>query len=94
MKYRKKPVEIEARQWDGFEDTAKELIEWMRENGTNAFYQPPGNWNTDMPMPVIIIETLEGPMETKPFNYIIEGVKKEYYPCDSDIFDMTYERSE
>lgn len=39
----------------------------------------------------ISIETLEGDMKANPGDWIIKGVKGEYYPCKPDIFAMTYE---
>lgn len=83
-KFRKKPVVIEAIQWKGnnhFE--AREFmgfeelktILWSAENKTDA----------------VLIDTLEGQMMVKPFDWIIKGVKGEFYPCKPDIFAETYE---
>lgn len=82
MKYRKKPVEIEAIQFiidhpqlDELRDFAGDHInyEWLNE----------GN---------IYIETLEGDMRADEGDYIIKGVKGEFYPCKPDIFELTYEK--
>ena len=43
---------------------------------------------------VCIIETLEGEMRADPFDWIIKGVKGEFYPCKPDIFAATYEAVE
>lgn len=79
MKYRKKPVVIEAIQWTG-----KNLVEVMKFTGSteanNDFLE---NW--------LEIATLEGNMRAMPGDYIIKGVKGEVYPCKPDIFEMTYE---
>ncbi len=39
----------------------------------------------------VYVRTLEGVMEVKPYSWIIKGVKGELYPCDDEIFKMTYE---
>lgn len=40
---------------------------------------------------MVAIPTLEGIMRCKPGNYVIKGVKGEFYPCDKEIFEQTYE---
>lgn len=40
----------------------------------------------------IFIETLEGTMKADVGDWIIKGVKGEYYPCKPDVFNMTYEK--
>jgi len=75
--YRKLPVIIQAVQYDGHN-----LIEIM------AFVNGPvvieaGN--------DIFINTLEGRMHVSEGDYIIKGVKGEFYPCKPDIFEGTYE---
>lgn len=40
----------------------------------------------------VFIETLEGTMKADVGDWIIKGVKGEYYPCKPDVFDMTYEK--
>lgn len=78
-KYRKKPVVIEAVQWDGKNET--ELVLFMgkmfKKNPINCYE--------------IEIPTLEGLMIAKLGNYIIKGVNGEFYPCREDIFNKTYE---
>jgi hypothetical protein len=86
MRYRKKPVVIEAVQYDGnfrcldifsINDVGKFII------GTD-----------DAGNPCLKIPTLEGVMIASKGDYIIRGIKGEYYPCKPDIFEMTYERDE
>lgn len=76
--FRKKPVVIEARQYDG--TNLFELGKWM---GLGVFQE---TFDGNMP-----IETLEGTMEAAPGDWIIRGVKGEFYPCKPDIFAATYE---
>lgn len=80
MKFRKKPVVIEAVQWDVTLD-AESAIEAM---GCRVVVR------SDNP-DCIIIETLEGNMQANPWDWIIKGVKGEFYPCNPDIFEATYE---
>lgn len=78
MKYRKKPVEIEAIQWLG--NNIEEVIEFCEGQ---AHYTC-----------CLEIDTLEGKMRAVPGNFIVRGVKGEYYPCRGDIFEETYEAIE
>jgi len=39
----------------------------------------------------LIVATLEGPLRAAPNDWIIKGVKGEFYPCKPDIFAQTYE---
>lgn len=87
MKYRKKPVVIEAIQ---FEDTAERIWEIYEFMGTKDFRV---NY-ADKDNPFIPIETLEGTMKANVGDYIIKGVNGEFYPCKPDIFEKTYEKVE
>jgi hypothetical protein len=78
-KYRKKPVVIEAVEWTG--SNFVEIEEFI----SKAFFK----YAIDG---ALLIETLEGLMAAKVGDYIIKGVKGEFYPCKPDIFEETYER--
>ncbi len=86
MKYRKKPVVIEAVQFKDDPDTLVEISELMQSNLIVSYENPD--------KPVIKIETLEGTMEASVGDYIIRGVNGEIYPCKPDIFAKTYEVAE
>ena len=79
MKYKKKPVIIEALQWNKNES---EFVETFGKDIYNhlVFTQDE-----------ISIETLEGVMNASLGDYIIRGIRGEYYPCKPDIFEQTYE---
>ncbi len=82
MKFRKKPVVIEAVQFrSGMQDgaLAADVVEGR------VRYTEAGT---------MLIETLEGVMEAKPGDWVIRGVKGELYPCKPDIFSATYEPAE
>lgn len=77
MRYRKKPVVIEAIRWDGTNAEAMLAI------GLDVFCNAPGS--------ALIIPTLEGNMRADIGDWIIRGVKGELYPRKPDIFEATYE---
>ena len=76
MKYRKKPVEIDAIQWTG--DNKLEIFDFCNMS-----------YITDQELR---IQTLEGSMIASVGDYIIKGVMGEFYPCKPDIFELTYEK--
>ena len=83
MKYRKKPVEIDAVQW--VSDNIEQVYEML---GDNLIIDT----DEDEDEVKHFINTLEGKMEMSWGDYIIKGVKGEFYPCKPDIFEMTYEK--
>ena len=83
-KYRKKPVVIEAVQWTGPHGEFDYL--WLI-NGGAAFHMIRES-------SALVIKTLEGDMRADVGDWIIRGVKGEFYPCKPDIFAATYEAVE
>jgi len=82
-KYRKKPVVVEALQWTG--DNLDDVKEFLTSDGLyDSEY-------LDYVGDSLGINTLEGTMFAKVGDYIIKGVKGEFYPCKPDIFNETYE---
>lgn len=98
QKYRKKPVEIDAMQWDGTADGATPIIDWIISSGETATYtcsSPDRCAENDGDTPhSISIRTLEGTMRAGLGDWVIRGVKGEFYPCKPDIFAATYEKAE
>lgn len=82
--YRKKPVEIQAMNWDGTPEGATPVINWILSNGGTA------RFSCSQPH-IIAIDTLEGSMHASPGDWIIQGVQGEFYPCKPDIFAATYD---
>ena len=80
-KFRKKPIVIEAIQYDG--ENYSELLEFAED----TFCANPYTHTT-------FIKTLEGIMYFYPGDWIIKGVAGEFYPCKPEIFDQTYEAVE
>lgn len=85
MKYRKKPVIIEAIQFEDNSGRIIEIHEFMGGDTIRVNYEDKDN-------PYLKIETLEGIMKASVGDYIIKGVNGEFYPCKPDIFEKTYER--
>lgn len=85
-KFKKKPVEIEAIKFDG--TNHMEIATWMinsdRPQYARNLYLNPSDTQ-------LSITTLEGTMFADIGDYIIRGVKNEFYPCKPDIFELTYE---
>jgi hypothetical protein len=83
MKFRKKPIVIEAVQFNDSTERLMQLSEIV-DMEVVVSYSVSG--------PVMLIKTLEGVMEAKVNDWIIKGVNGEVYPCKPDIFEKTYER--
>ena len=88
MKFRKKPVVIEAVRWKG---ENREEIRTFCPRG--AFFTP-ARQDTEGRTTAwdLLIDNLDGIMYAKIGDYIIKGVNGEYYPCKPDVFAKTYER--
>jgi len=78
MKFRKKPVVIEAIQFTG--------------NDRECMLFCPTARDPEDTKPNLIIPTLEGDHLCSVGDWIIKGIKGEFYPCKPDIFSATYER--
>jgi hypothetical protein len=88
VKFRKKPVVIEAVQFSGSGDSCTEVTGFL--GGPSSGNQ---RWNSTTNTGGVIL-TLEGEMSFGPGDWIIRGVQGEFYPCRSDIFEQTYEAVE
>ena len=89
MKYRKKPVIIDAIEYLG--DNIEELKEFCGDNLKITYYDTAWQVGKGPVIRETFIKTLEGDMRVVPGNMIIRGVQGEYYPCQGDIFEQTYE---
>ena len=87
--FRKKPVTIEARQLPpapGADMNVRHVSDWCEIEKWCG-----GEIVVDAMGECILIDTLEGKMRANPGDWIIRGVKGEFYPCRDDIFAATYE---
>jgi hypothetical protein len=86
-KYRKRPIVIEARQFETNNEAGSPnmdaLVNWMNQGSPTCV-----GWHNGTD---IFIRTLEGEMRAEVKDWIIRGVKGEFYPCKPDIFAATYE---
>lgn len=97
--YRKKPIEVEAMR---FPDSGPEqhlVAKWVEQNGGklnlyNGLTQHGIQTSTDANWHWIngSIDTLEGTMNVHIGDYVIKGIKGEFYPCKPDIFEATYDK--
>jgi hypothetical protein len=86
MKYRKKPVVIDAMQFTT--GNVAEVLRWINGGDSLAMDRIAICMAGE---PNITIRTLEGDMRASHLDWIIKGVKGEFYPCKPDIFEATYE---
>lgn len=83
VRYRKKPIEIDAVQWNGlWEDVPR-----IKEFSPDVFVRS----DLDHKRQYLFVKTLEGEHIVSPKDWVIRGIMGEYYPCKPDIFAMTYE---
>lgn len=78
MKYRKKPIVIEAEQWFTVLGSSVKGVEFAKP----PFSTGPARWG---------INTLEGWFDIKDSDWVITGVNGEKYPCKPDVFEKSYE---
>ena len=98
-KYIKKQVVVEAIQWDGTLEKALEISQIDGLNSIIEYYSTKtviigestsSSVNTTEEIKSFKIKTLEGDMNVSKGDYIIKGIKGEFYPCKEDIFKKTY----
>lgn len=87
-KYIKKPIPIEAVQWTG--GNRAEIANFC--NQAHFIYHDTA-WKAGVTgvFVQLVIHTLEGDMTANQGDWIIKGVRGEFYPCAKDIFETTYE---
>ena len=78
-RYRKKPVEIRAIEWNGLKE---------QRDAITGVTNRQAKFNDDNS---VIIPTLEGDHKADLGDMIIIGIKDEVYPCKPDIFELTYD---
>lgn len=86
MRFRKKPVEIEA-MGPLTPDNRDSIATWCNGKAEEKKLPGPGRGVTQG----VLIHTLEGDMSAAYGDWIIRGVQGEFYPCKPDIFAATYE---
>lgn len=89
MQYKKKPVVIEAIQWTGL--NLEEIKAFVGESLQYSITDTAWKVGKGIPHIDIIIKTLEGDHFCIKGDFIIKGINGEFYPCNPDIFEKTYE---
>lgn len=92
MKFRKKPVVIDAIQWNGINLT--EIKEFVGGSLNYEIHDAAWQVGKGRPRVRMTIHTLEGDHACTEGDYIIKGVAGEFYPCKPDIFAQTYEHAD
>jgi hypothetical protein len=86
QRFRKKPVEIEAMQFNDL-DSYLDIVKWMQASGDIHALADEVRYET----PLMLLITLEGTMAANPGDWIIRGIQGEFYPCKPDIFAGSYD---
>lgn len=99
MKFRKRPVVVEARQFIGPATEKFAVYQWVEDNTEGSFEPytdppPTSGASIDPASGGMLIATLEGVMHVSNGDWVIRGVEGEFYPCKPAIFEATYEPAE
>ena len=81
-RYVKKPIEVYAVIWNGA--NRSEIFEFVGEYASFVVSKDSANVE-------LVIDTLEGPMKSSVGDYVIKGIKGEFYACKPDVFRLTYD---
>ena len=84
FKYQKKPVIIEAVQWNGRKIICPPGPDWFATAEETGVMRLAGD--------TLLVETSEGAMSARPGDWIIRGVEGEIYPCKNSVFAKTYDK--
>lgn len=83
----KKPSIVEAFQHEGSAECAQAIALWVAENGGPAV-----QFLAEGDHVLVGLLAMEGVTWARPRDWVIRGVKGEFYPCPDDVFEMTYQR--
>jgi hypothetical protein len=92
MRFRKRPVAVEAEQW--FPGKRVEGVLLHGDSGFPLWFEDEHGHRYPSGPDVAFVGTLEGTMTVREGDWIVTGVKGEKYPCKPDIFAATYEPAE
>lgn len=94
VRFTKRPVTIEAMKFDGSAKSASAICQWVNAGDDPEGHEDPTiSYTTtdgDDQAHDMIVWTLEDAVRASPGDWIIKGVKGEFYPCKPDIFELTY----
>jgi hypothetical protein len=86
--FRKRPLAVQAMLYDGSEESQRAIVNWSGGKVGGWFGDPEEHLNNGY---YLQVETLEGPMDCNIGDWIIKGIKGEFYACRGDIFEESYE---
>ena len=90
--FRKKPVVVEAVQFTGTRGSAHGIIQWINRENPEFDMEDDDTWRIiSYRYGTLTIRTLEGEMTAAKGDWIVRGVKGEFYPCKADIFALLYD---
>lgn len=81
-----KVVRIEAKQFTGDQESAQDILDWVRDNGGAATFDN----GTEFALPSLTIHTLEGLMKAFEGWWVFKGTAGEFYPCRNDVKETKY----
>lgn len=85
--YTTKPVEVEARQWDGTAAEANSLVAWVGVGGMLAYYD-----TSQFPDALyVVINTLNGPLHASPQDWLVCGASGEFSVYKPDVFAASFD---
>jgi hypothetical protein len=86
-KYTTKPIEVEARQWDGTAAGANKLVDWIQAGGMLAYYD-----TSQFPDALyVVINTLNGPLNASPNDWVVCGSGGEFSVYKPDVFAASFD---
>ena len=91
-KYTKRPITIQAMQFTGTEENWNELLEFTDKAVCNLMMSK--TFTDQQLIATCCVPTMEGLMTATQGDFIIKGIKGEFYPCNEDIFHLTYFENE
>ncbi len=87
-----KVEEVTARQWDGSEEQAEEIVKWIRENDFKAVFFEKGSLDFDLHLELIDIETSNGDVGMQKYWWVILGQDKTFYIEPPTVFETQYKK--
>lgn len=82
-----KPIDVEARQWNGTRVNANELIAWVGAGGMLAYFDD-SQWPDAV---YVAINTLNGPLHASPQDWIVCGAEGEFSVYKPDVFAASFD---
>ena len=94
MLFRKKPMTVQAMQWDGTMANAGAIVEWIEliNAGEDKIRYLEPNDSPTKGVACIQLNTAEGPAYAYPTDWVVWGTKNDVYPCKDEVFQDVFEK--